>query len=136
MDAQNLAYALIQVLHNLGAATVVGGPFAAIMMPMQARLERRLAGMAGAAWLVQIASGALFGAVSFHYYGRFPDISGIAVGALVVKAVCACLGVVLAAAYVLRAARWSEAARMLALRILAGLGLAALCAAAFLRWFS
>ncbi len=137
MDAQNLAYALTQVIHNFGAAAVVGGAIAALCLtPRQPQFARSLAWLVGLAWAAQIASGALLGAISFYYYGRFPEISGIASGALIVKVISAGLGVLLAGAYLLRADRWTETGRRRTWQALVGLGLAALTAAAFLRWFS
>ena len=44
-------------------------------------------------WAAQAASGGAFGGVSWLYYGRFPDIHGIAVAALLIKMVCAAAGV-------------------------------------------
>lgn len=137
MDAQNLAYALTQVIHNFGAAAVVGGAGAALYMrPPDPLRERSLAWLVGIAWAVQIGSGALFGAISFYYYGRFPDISGIATAALFVKAISAGLGVLLIVVYLLRAAYWTAARRKQVWQGLIGLGIIALTAAAFLRWFS
>lgn len=110
MDFQNLAYALTQVIHNFGAAGVVGGAAAALWLtPRQPVLERSLAWLVGLAWAAQIASGAGLGAISFYYYGRFPEISGIATAALAIKIVSAVIGLVLAMLYLLRAARWRDA---------------------------
>jgi hypothetical protein len=137
VDAQNLAYALTQVIHNFGAAAVLGGAVAALCMtPLQAQSERALAWLVGTAWAAQIGSGMLFGAISFYYYGRFPEISGIAIVALTVKVISAGLGVLLVAVFLLRAARWTETWRKRVWQALIGLGVIALTAAAFLRWFS
>lgn len=137
MDLQNLAYALTQVIHNFGAATVVGGAAAALwLVPWQAVPERFLAWLVSLAWMLQIASGVGFGAISFYYYGRLPEITGIATVALAVKVASASFGFVLGVLYLLRATRWLEATRQRAWRALLGLGVVALTAAAFLRWFS
>ncbi|MBI2313944.1 MAG: hypothetical protein HYU77_15710 [Betaproteobacteria bacterium] len=135
--AENLVYAVVQLFHNFGAVAVVGGAVAgAWPAPARAEPMRRLARLVCAAWAVQIASGAAFGAASYYYYGRFPDIHGIAIAALAVKAICAASGFLLAAAYLYRAARWSAPACERVWRLLAALGITALTAAAFLRWFS
>ncbi len=137
MDFQNLAYALDQVVHNFGAAAVVGGAVAGLWLtPRQAVLERPLAWLVALAWAVQIASGAGLGAISFYYYGRFPDISGVAIAALAIKVACASVGCLLAVLCLLRATRWSDAIRRRIWQVLTGLGVVALTAAAFLRWFS
>lgn len=132
MDLQNLAYAVTQIVHNFGAVTVTGGALCALRS--ESHVQRRLAWLVLLGWGAQAASGATFGAVSYYYYSKFPDIHGIAVAALVVKMACAALGFLLAALY-LRAA-WNDAARRRAWRALTGLAAIALSSAAFLRWFS
>ncbi len=134
---ENLAYALVQVIHNFGAAAVVGGAVLACWpVPAGRQAGRRLAGLVCLAWALQAASGAGFGAVSYYHYGRFPDIHGIAVAALAVKMLCAAAGFALSAAYLYRGAQLSAAGRERIWRWLAALGVVALTAAAFLRWFS
>ena len=137
MDPQNLGYAAIQIAHNFGAACVVGAPWFALW-PVRLTLaqQRPLAWLVLAAWLVQAASGIGFGAASYAFYGQFPDIHGIAIGALLIKIGCAILATVLTAAYLVRSQRWVEAARRHAWLALLVLGAVALTAAAFLRWFS
>jgi hypothetical protein len=137
MSAENLAYALVQVVHNFGAAAVVGGAlFARWPAAADRALQRRLAWLVLVGWAAQVASGASFGAVSFHYYGQFPDIHGLAVAALLVKIGCALAGLAVAAACLRRGDDWSAATAARAWRVLASAGVLALTAAAFLRWFS
>lgn len=135
MDLQNLAYALTQVAHNFGAVAVVAGPLYVVCAGRPER-ERRVLWLVLSGWGVQIASGVLFGLVSFHFYGQLPDIHGIAVAALSVKVLCALAAVALAAMSLrLRAAPGDRRAAR-AWLTLAALGMTALTAAAFLRWFS
>lgn len=137
MDLQNLVYAVIQVIHNFGAAAVVGGAaFALWPAPVQSGLQRTLAWLVLGGWVVQAASGVAFGAASWLNYGQFPDIHGIAIAALAIKIVCASAGFILAAAYLYSGTTWSGHARQTAWRMLAGLAATALTMAAFLRWFS
>jgi hypothetical protein len=137
VDLQNLAYALTQVIHNFGAVAVVGGAATALWLtPRQPVLERSLAWLVALAWVAQIISGVSLGAISFYYYGRFPDISGIATAALAIKITSAVIGFFLAVFYLLRAARWPDATCRRIWQVLTGLGVIALTAAAFLRWFS
>lgn len=136
MDIQNLGYALTQVAHNFGAAAVVGGAIASLWLAPRPELDRSLAWLVCLGWAAQVASGAAFGAISFYYYGKFPDIGGLAFAALTIKMACAAVGFSLAALYLLRAASWTAASRRMSWLILAGLGATALTAAAFLRWFS
>lgn len=135
MDLQNLAYALTQVAHNFGAVVVVAAPLYALW-------AMRPVGVRGVLWLVllgwalQLASGAVFGAVSLHFYGQFPDIHGIAIGALAVKVLCAMSALVLIALSLYSRPSPDGRRSTVTWRILATLGGTALTAAAFLRWFS
>jgi len=134
---QNLVYALIQVIHNFGAATVVGAAAAALwLVGGDAAAQRRLAVLVAAVWAVQAASGAGFGVATFSFEGHLPDIHGLAVAALLVKIACAICGFTLAVIYAKYHAAWGIGKRLLAWRVLFALGITALSAAAFLRWFS
>ncbi|MGH7478744.1 MAG: hypothetical protein ACREJ8_04035 [Candidatus Methylomirabilales bacterium] len=74
-----------------------------------------------------------FGAVSLYYYGQLPDIHGVALAALGVKVGCALFGVVLGLAFL--RGRWSGRKGSLVWTTQTVLGLIALTAAAFLRWY-
>ena len=137
MTLQNLSYAVIQVVHNFGAAAVVGSAACALWLgPGRAGMRQALAWTMLLGWATQAASGGAFGAVSWLYYGHFPDIHGIAVAALLIKMACAAAGFMLAAAYLYRSARWSERAQQAVWLTLAALAATALTSAAFLRWFA
>lgn len=137
MDLQNLSYAAVQVVHNFGAMAVVGGPLCALALGSQrSLLLRRLGWITGIGWAAQALSGAAFGAVSWLYYGQFPDIHGIAIVALLIKMACAVAGLVLTTTSLCRGALWSAHAQRLSWFTLAVLGVTALTSAAFLRWFS
>jgi hypothetical protein len=137
VDLQNLAYALTQVAHNFGAVAVVGGPlFARWPQRPEEPVRHRLAWLVLVGWVVQGASGAGFGAISYTYYGSFPDIHGIAVAALLLKMGCALMGLTLAVLLLRYAAGWPPQRRDAAWSGLLALGVTALMAAAFLRWFS
>ena len=136
-DAQNLTYALIQVIHNFGAVTVVGTAASALWLVRgNAAVQHRLALLTAMVWAVQAATGALFGASTFYYEGHLPDIHGIAVDALLIKIGCASTGFVLAVAYVKWNSEWAVTKQLLAWRASLTLGAIALSSAAFLRWFS
>jgi hypothetical protein len=136
-DAQNLAYALIQVIHNFGAVTVVGTAASALWLVRgNAAVQHRLALLTAMVWAVQGATGALFGITTFYFEGHLPDIHGIAVAALLIKIGCASAGFVLAIAYVKWNSGWAVAKQLHAWRALLTLGAVALGSAAFLRWFS
>ena len=134
---QNFVYALIQVAHNFGAVAVVGGALLGRwpLRPEESQ-RHRLAWVVLAGWITQGISGAAFGAVSFYYYGQFPDIHGIAIAALLVKMGCAASGILVTAGYLSLSARWQQSRRDHVWSLLILLGVTALTAAAFLRWFS
>ena len=137
MDLQNLSYAAIQVVHNFGAVAVVGSAVGALWAQSgPSGMRKPLAWIMLLGWAAQAASGSAFGAVSWLYYGRFPDIHGIAIAALLLKMACVAAGFLLAAAYLYRGSGWSERAQQTTWRTLATLAATALTAAAFLRWFS
>lgn len=136
MDIQNLGYALTQVVHNFGASAVVGGAVASLWLAPRPELDRSIAWLVCLGWVAQIASGSAFGAISFYYYGKFPDIGGLAIAALAIKVACAVSGFSLASLYLLRGASWTAVLRRRTWLTLTGLSVTALTAAAFLRWFS
>lgn len=136
MGAENLAYALTQAVHNFGAATVLGGTVFILWPAFRLEYSRKFAWLILFAWGAQIASGGLFGAISLHYYGTTPDLSAIALTALAVKALAATAGFLLTALYLLRGREWERANVKRTFQILLALGVTALTAAAFLRWFS
>ena len=134
MNLENLAYALTQFAHNFGAVAVVGG--AVCGAGSRIASPRGVARLVLGGWLVQVVSGAGFGAISFAYYGQFPDLHGIAVVALLTKIVCAVLGIILA---VVMLRTWHARPDQRQAAAWVGqilLGVTALSAAAFLRWFS
>lgn len=137
MDLQNLAYALTQVAHNFGAVAVVGGallgrwPIAALPP-----VRRKLAWLILAGWLIQGASGAGFGTISYVYYRQFPDLHDVALVALGVKMACAVTAIAVSIAYLRLQGVWSTTQLEWAWNGLIALGVTALTAAAFLRWFA
>lgn len=136
MDFQNLGYALTQVVHNFGASAVVGAAVAALWLGPSPQPKKTIAWLVLSGWVAQIASGSVFGAISFYYYGQFPDISVVAMVALAIKVACAVSGIALSSIYLMQAANRPEAWRHGIWLALTALGTTALIAAAFLRWFS
>ncbi len=133
--AQNLGYAVIQVVHNLGAVATVGGSLSAVVLRERAA-RQKLSHLVLGGWVTQAASGAAFGGISYYFYGKFPDISGIAIYALGIKMVCASLGILLFLTYLWSGAQWQDATVGRAWLSSAVLALTAISAAAFLRWFA
>jgi len=135
ISAQNLIYAVIQVVHNFGAVAVVGGSLLALVLPERAA-RKRLAVLTLLGWLTQAASGATFGMTTFYYYHELPDISGIATYALGIKMLCASLGILMLAAYLWQGEHWKEQQVHGVWLSSSVLAVTALTSAAFLRWFS
>ena len=133
LDIQNLAYAVTQAIHNFGAVAVVGGSAVALAWRESNDLTK-LSRMVLAGWIVQVLSGATFGAISYYYYTKFPDLMGIAVVALLVKVSCAALGISLAAGQL--KGHFSDAMFRYSWLAMCILGVLALTSAAVLRWFS
>ncbi len=128
---QNLLYALIQSLHNIGAAAIAGMSAAALGLP---DLRKRIARWVAAVWALQGISGLSFGITTYAFEKHLPDIHGIAVIALIIKMLCVASGLMLAL-YCMKA-NLTERGQAIAWRTLLALGLIALLSAAFLRWYS
>lgn len=137
MDPQSLAYALVQVIHNFGAAAVTGGAAAGLALHLGGRAPPRgLGWLVLAGWAAQAVSGAGFGAVSLQTYGQLPDLHRIALAALTIKVACAAAGCGLAALWLWQGGGWTIAVRRAVWAVLFALAATALTAAAFLRWFA
>lgn len=142
-------YACIQLVHNIGAAAVVGSPAAACWLvrakPVVAGaagaressvpVQRKLAWFTMLAWSAQIASGAGFGATTYYLKHALPELTGVGLAALGIKMSCAALCCLLVPLVLRGAPRWSLRRQLGAWRALFLLGLTALVAAAFLRWY-
>lgn len=131
----NLAYAVIQLIHNLGAIIIIAAP---ALVWHEKRNEpamtRRFAAIAVLAWTAQIVSGVAFGMVSYYIKGQLPEIEGVALIALLIKIACA-LGGLLATAVILRTSAQGKNVNPNLWVALAVSGAIALSAAAFLRWY-
>lgn len=136
MWSENLAYALVQVAHNFGAVAVTGGAIFAFWPVHHMQFARRFAWLVFLGWGTQIASGALFGVTSLHFYGETPDLNAVGMAALGVKVTAAVAGFLLSAWYLRQGDSCSRPCTQGVFKTLAALGVIALTAAAFLRWFS
>jgi hypothetical protein len=131
-----LVYALVQVVHNLGAVVVVASPAAALWRRGgEAMAERRLAWVLLAAWGLQAASGAGFAAASYGLKGQLPEVAGVALGALATKVAATVAGCALAAALLATGRRAGARTRTVLWSVCLLPAAAALTAAAFLRWY-
>lgn len=132
---QNLSYSVVQVLHNFGAVAAVGGSVAAVFV-RDAGVRGNLAWMVLSGLILQSLSGAGFGAVSYFFHYKFPDISGIAFAALAIKMLCVSLGIPLLSIYIVRSSTWTQKKNDAVWVSSSALAVIALTAAAILRWFS
>jgi hypothetical protein len=131
-----LVYALVQAVHNLGAVAVVASPAVALgFRDRGVAIERRLAWALLFAWGLQAASGAGFAAASYGFKGQIPEVTGIALAALVVKLAATASGFALAAGLLWVRRLSSPRSRTVAWGLCLGLAVAALTAAAPLRWY-
>jgi len=135
----DLVYALVQLVHNLGAVAVAGGPAAALAFlppsgPLGGMARRRIAWTVLLAWALQAATGAGFALASWKLKGALPEVEGVARAALAVKLAATAGGIVLGALLARRGA-WSPRGERAAWAASLAMAAAALSAAAFLRWY-
>ena len=132
----SLVYTGVQILHNFGAVAVVGSPAMAWWFARDnLAAQGRLAWLLVIGWAAQGASGAGFGMTSYFLKGQLPEISGVALIALVAKIACVTSGFAVGVLYLNMASRWSVATRLKVWQGMLALAGTALTAAAFLRWF-
>jgi len=146
---EDFIYACIQLMHNVGAAAVVGSPAVAWWLSSSSPADEvianrsawtqsilhKLAWLTIFAWSIQIASGAGFGATTYYLKHEFPDLTGVGFTALVIKVSCAFICLVLTIFYLIKSSRWSIHTQTRAWQTLFSLGFLALMCAAFLRWY-
>jgi hypothetical protein len=131
-----LVYTLVQAAHNLGAVAVVVCPVLALGTGGRSgAFERRLAWVLLLAWGLQAASGAGFATASYGLKGALPEVTGVALAALVVKLAATVSGFTLAAGLLRLRRLASPRSRAIAWSICLGAAVAALLAAAPLRWY-
>ena len=130
MGAENLYYSLTQVVHNLNGALLLGVPLCWFWFTPQSLQPKRQLQLMLLLWLLQAASGVLFGVISYIFYSALPDLHPIAFRALVVKLFCVIAALVLCV-WLLLQGRKERRNTWLWLAIL---GATAQSAAAVLRW--
>lgn len=132
---QNILYALIQSIHNIGAVLIVGVGAYGLFFAHSLQ-KRMLAAIQAIAWSVQGLTGGAFGLTTFYFYHQFPDIHGIAIAALFIKISCVVLGFLVSSAYTFWSDQLSQSLRRICWISMFLLGVVALTSASFLRWFS
>jgi len=133
----NLVYALIQLIHNFGAAAVIGIPAYVLMNQRDSMaVYHRVIISVAIAWLVQLITGFTFGIASLTFYGHLPDIHGVAKIALSIKIICALTALGLFFVVWKQRLTYSNTRLRLYWASWLILGTIALSSAAFLRWYS
>jgi hypothetical protein len=145
----DLLYACVQLVHNMGAAAVVGSPAVAWWLVRASQMPdglfgspaamglvlRRLAWLTVLAWTAQLVSGIGFGATTYYLKHEFPELTGVGLIALGIKVTCALIAIALVTFCLKASSRWPVNRQARVWQILFVLGLAALISAAFLRWY-
>lgn len=132
--AADLAYAIVQTVHNFGAVAVVGSPAAAWVWQREQRMPpMALVWLTLSGWIIQALSGSAFAVTSYTSRGELPEVAGVAFVALCVKVLCAVVGMVLLCA--ISWTSWRQRMQLWIWPSLVGIGATALTGAAFLRWF-
>jgi hypothetical protein len=132
---ENLIYTLVQIAHNFGAVAVVGSPAVGWWLESKNIMANRLALLALLGWFVQGATGIGFAIISQSLKGALPEVTGIALAALLIKVSSTAIGFTLTVVLWRKGSRWSVRGRRLAWQIMLAFSTAALMAAAFLRWY-
>jgi hypothetical protein len=146
---EDFVYACIQLMHNVGAAAVVGIPAVAWWRVSSSRvvaelpdkaeasatIRRRMAWLTLLAWSTQIASGITFGLTTYYLKHELPELTGVGFAALAIKIGCAFICCILTLVYLRKGINWVENLQLFTWQTLFALGLAALMSAAFLRWY-
>jgi hypothetical protein len=132
---ENLIYTCVQIAHNFGAVAVVGSPIAGWWLERRKLVVRGLAFLALLGWLVQGASGIGFAATSYFLKGALPEVTGIALGALLVKVSATVLGSTAAGLIWRKGKDWQTRSRIILWQSQLIVAFSALMAAAFLRWY-
>ena len=80
MATDSLVYSLIQIIHNLNAAIVVGAPLFGLWYGFNRVVPQQVLGLIAIAWMLQGITGAAFGVASYSLYGALPDLHPIGKG--------------------------------------------------------
>lgn len=132
---ENILYTCVQILHNFGAVVVVGSPAAGWWLERKNLMASRLALFALLGWFIQGATGIGFALTSYSLKGAVPEVTGVALAALLVKIFGTVIGFTLAVLVRRKGSQWRLRSRILAWQTMLTASVAALVAAAFLRWY-
>ena len=132
---ENLIYTWIQIAHNFGAVAVVGSPAVGWWLERKNIAANRLALLALIGWFVQAATGIGFAITSYSLKGALPEVTGIALGALLIKVSATAIGFLAAAILWKKGPQWLVRRKILLWQIMFAFSIAALMGAAYLRWY-
>lgn|SRR5262249_3580094 len=132
---ENLTYTIVQILHNFGAVTVFGSPIAGWWLERKNLAVHRLTLLALLGWMAQGATGIGFALTSYTFKGAIPEVTGIALGALLIKVFSTFTGFVAAILIFRKGRQWKSQSRVRIWQSMLFLAFSAMTAAGFLRWY-
>ena len=132
---ENLTYTIVQILHNFGAVTVFGSPIAGWWLERKNFAVHRLTLLALLGWMAQGATGIGFALTSYTFKGAIPEVTGIALGALLIKVFSTLIGFVAAILIFRKGRQWKSQSRIRIWQSMLFLAFSAMTAAGFLRWY-
>lgn len=142
-------YSCVQLVHNIGAAAVVGSPAVAWWLTRANQkpeglfgnplaivsVLHKLAWFTAIAWITQVLSGVGFAATTYFLKHELPELTGIGLTALGIKITCALISIAFVICYLKASSHWPVQTKVKVWQLLFMFGLAALISAAFLRWY-
>ncbi|MDH5229895.1 MAG: hypothetical protein OEZ58_04225 [Gammaproteobacteria bacterium] len=134
---ENLLFALLQMLHNVGAVSVSACPLV-ILYLIQRRLIfniRKILTFTLLMWLVQLFTGIGFGITSYQLYGHVPDLESFAKLALILKISCLLISIMGYSFLLFKTQTEILLNAPMTWQALSLLGLIPLLSAAVLRWY-
>ena len=142
-------YSCVQLVHNIGAAAVVGSPAIAWWLTRASRkpeglfgsplaivsVLHKLAWFTVIAWMTQVLSWVGFAATTYYLKHGLPELTDVGLMALGIKITCAIISIAFVFYYLKASSHRSVQTKAKVWQLLFMLGLAALISAAFLRWY-
>jgi hypothetical protein len=133
MQPSAVAYAVIQSIHNIGAALALGLAMLLFLKSARGENVKSTLWFLLIVWGLQGATGILFGMTSLYFHGAFPKIPLIAQASMAIKVACVALAFSVSAWLLYKkAGDVSIKVRLMYMT----LPMIALVAAAVLRWSS
>jgi len=133
VKAPNIAYAIVQSLHNIGGALTLGFALLLLVLTLNQDMTKRILWGLLIVWGIQGLSGSLFALSSYYFYGALPDINYLAKTAMGIKVACVATAFSLSAWLIYK--KQFEVSLNIK-RVLVAIPIIAQVSAAVLRWSS